>query len=204
MKIEKLKSNRSGETLIELMISMALLAIFMASLAKLITPASVYFQKVKALSYAESICDMMTEKIGGELSTASGKVVIDTRGSMISFNDSHSSPVYVATTDDGFMVMHYREVRVIENNQVGAVTWQAVDWKYDEKAYQGFIIKSMTFTKAAETNSVTISMDISNEKLGIDYKDSRTVECFNLADSDPIVTGTVYTSDDDYYNHYFD
>ncbi|MEG1427016.1 MAG: hypothetical protein RSC76_04945, partial [Oscillospiraceae bacterium] len=158
--MKKILRTRKGATMVELLVTFALLTIFMASAVAVITPCTQIFLKIKSMSYAQSVGDIVMNKVSGEIASATERVKIDPTHAAISFNDSHASPVFIAAKD-GYLNIHYREVKVVEGETVTEeVLWQAVDWNYDPKAYQGYRIESLTFAPSAGDRGVEISLKL--------------------------------------------
>lgn len=191
---------KAGATMVELLVTFALLSMFLAAAAAVLAPATVIFQKVKYQSYARNVSDMVIEKVCGSISSSSGEMVVDKNGALISFLDDTGSPLYITKDDDGYLLMHYRTVWVIEDGKVqDVVIWEAVDWRYDPKAYHGFKITDLAFEKTGTDKAVKVSMTLINEAINISYSTSKVVECYNMDPSEDIKVGEVIISDEDYY-----
>lgn len=197
--ITKLKG-KAGATMVELLVTFALLSMFLAAAAAVMAPATIIFQKVKYQSYARNVSDMVIEKVCGSISSSSGDIVVDKNGGFISFLDDTGSPLYITKDADGYLLMHYRTVWVIEDGIVqDVVIWDAVDWRYDPKAYHGFKITELGFEKTGTDKAVKVSMTIENESISTSYSTSRVVECYNMDPGEDIIVGDVIVSDEDYY-----
>lgn len=193
----RLKS-RKGATLVELLVTFGLLTIFIAAAVAVIGPATEIFLKVKYLSYAQNISDMVMEKVSGEIASASEDVHVD--GGLISFRDSKSSPLFIHA-EDGLLKIRYRMIKEQVNGEyTGTVLWPAADWAYDQKAYQGFAITQLRFERVSD-NSVKIVLALLNTPRDVTYSSEKVVECYNLKPENPVKEETVYTSDDEFYEH---
>ena len=210
MKSWKRVGAKKGATMAELLVTFALLAIFLTSAAAIMTPATVVYQKIKHQSYARNVSDILMEKICGELAGASDavNVVVADDGSAVMFCDSQQSSMVITLTDadedeDGkqYLLLHYREVLTIEDGKVNLEEklWDAVDWTYDKRAYQGFAVEELRFDVAAGGGGVKVSLKLRNAYFATEYSTTRTVECFNLADKYYVEKGTVYREDEEYY-----
>ena len=69
-RIKKLSADRRGVTLIEMVVSFALLGIFLVVCAQVLTSGLSLYQYVKARSYGKQVADTLMEKITGELEGA--------------------------------------------------------------------------------------------------------------------------------------
>lgn len=195
MKRIALKSSlhrKRGATLVELIVTFSLLAIFMASAIAIITPSINIFQNMKYMSYAQSVGEILMEKVTGSICSATKNVVIASDKGSIQLEDGQSSPIYISKNSDGRLVIHYREIKF-----EGEQTWEAVDWKYDDKAYQSFRIDKLEFEKTKFGNSVRVTLELTNDKYGLSYKTEKVVECYDLEGN--ITTGPTQPGDDDYY-----
>lgn len=188
--MKRLKSKK-GVTLVELLVTFALFAIFMAAAAAVLTPCTRIYLKVKYLSYAQNVSSMVMTKVEGELAGATQKININ--ADKVEFVDSGNLPLYIETKNS-LLNIHYRgEIDDATGDIKGAV-----DWGYDKKAYQGFQISSMKFSKIPG-NNVEIILELYHPLWDIKYSTTKVIECYNLADKVVIDTQPVETDDKEYF-----
>lgn len=201
--------SRRGATLVELLVTFALLAIFLMSAAAVLTPATRVYLNLKYQSYAQSVSDILLERVCGQIASASAdEMVISDDGGKISFSDSKASPMYIALSSScvpdegnedvasGFLLLHYRTIYYSDDGS--RVLWNAVNWKYDLNAYQGFEIESIHFEPVGDAKrAVKVELTLAHTRFNVRHTASRIVECYNL--DQPVSTGTVYTDDDAFW-----
>lgn len=201
---------KRGATLAELLVTFALLSLFLAGAAAVLAPATSVYQHIKYQSYAQNVSDIFLEKICGEISSASSdEMVIDSSGSKISFSDSKASPLYMKVvsgvkpdegnegeSDAGYLLLHYRTIYYSDDGS--KVLWPAVNWKYDLNAYQGFQITGLHFRAVGDAQkSVEVTLTLRHSRFQVEHTATRIVECYNL--DSPIETGAVYDDDEDFW-----
>ena len=92
------------------------------------------------------------------------------------------------------MIVHYNSITV-GTGATAQVSYEAVDWVFDKKMYQGFQIKSLHFSRADETGVeypkqiLKVELELTSDRYGL-YKTTRYVDCYNFTDKfsgdDPI------------------
>ena len=166
MRICKLKEkynciDNKGMTLIEMIVSFALLAIFLASAAAIIgTVTSMYFE-IKSENYSRQVTDIVMEKIESEIdgskykagkpkdnlridnSTSTDTGVTPTFGDSIILTDKTNTKVKIYA-EDGELVVHYYKI---------GDEYEAVDWKFDKNVYKYFRVEDLIFVKGDSINT---------------------------------------------------
>ena len=66
-RINRRVKSKKGTTIVELIVTFALFSMFLASAAAIITPCTNVFMGMKYLSYAQSVSNILMEKVCGEL-----------------------------------------------------------------------------------------------------------------------------------------
>ena len=184
-----IKGDNRGITLTEMIVTFALVAIFMASAVSVITSAVVTHSELTASMYAQSVSEILLDKVTGELAAANadtsnamtigttGKVG-GTEGNGVSFYDRDGRAV-VCFVQNGLLKFHYQEVvKVLEGGEV--FVEDAYDWGLDEKAYMGFRIEDMQIKRIDDKNVIEVLVRIKNLKTGFEYTVSRCTKCYNF------------------------
>lgn len=189
--------NKKGFTLVELMVSFTLTAIFMTAAVLVMSSFLKVYYRTNNISQSTSVADMLMENISSELSLAkqdswSGKTeekeaIRITRNSdgkdTIDYRDKNGNAVQM-TVKDGLLCLVYKKQKDIAESE-------EVEWGYDEKVYLHNVINKLTFIKDKESNIITINMTLYNDKTGYSVNSQRVIECFNLKGSDIIeITGS--------------
>lgn len=185
-KTEKL--NNKGVTLVELIVSFALLAIFMVAAMRVISYTVNIYHAAKGATYGLEVANMVSNKIVGQIegATAAKTPTVTTMpdgNDAISFVDATGSAVTVSTakvtingTPKSYMNIHYDEVTE------GSVKYDAVDWKFDAKAYMGYTVKKLSFEKLNDNysdNVTRMTMELYSDRYG-DYTTEYYIKCSNV------------------------
>lgn len=187
--LKKIRKNKKGFTLVELMVSFTLTAIFMTAAVLVMSSFLKVYYRTNNIAQSTSISDMLQETVSNELSLAGRR---DTESIKISKGDDGKDSVKYMDkngnnvelkVENGLLQLHY-------DAQEGIADSQPIDWGYDEKVYLGNVIQELTFTKE-NANVISINMTLFNEKTGYSVHSQRVIECFNLDGTDIIeVTGS--------------
>lgn len=77
-KLQKvLLHDKSGMTLVELMVTFLLLGILMAAAIATLSPAMNVMARISNMSRAQGVADILMEKVCGEVGSSTGQVQID-------------------------------------------------------------------------------------------------------------------------------
>lgn len=169
------KLNRqSGMTLIEMVISFALLSLFVSAAAVIIFNITNLYYHVRGENYARQVADIMVNKVSSEIT---GAVYVDgfdannpkfyttdVSGNTISGNalelcDRTNTKVRMYAQDGILKVYYYPIVDELDHTK----DRNAVFWNYDKTVYNGYRIEEMEFAQASKlTNSQKETFGISD------------------------------------------
>lgn len=183
-KLQKvLLHDKSGMTLVELMVTFLLLGMLMAAAIATLSPAMNVMAKISNMSRAQGVADILMEKVCGEVGSSTGQVQIDSGNEKISYTDKKGRSVimYAKETDgEKRLVLHYQASSIAEG---GAAAAKGVDWTFSKKMYMNQEIKELKFERKEDTNLVKITLTVRNVKTGQTYKRTKIVECYKLDDT---------------------
>ena len=167
----ELKQDNKGMTLAELIITFALVGIFLTAVVGVISSSMIVHSELTGAMYAQSVGEILLDKVTGELAMAkpvgdeavvTGVVLKDgeTMGNGVAFvdKDKKESCFYVA---DGILVLHGED-----------------EWRMDENAYMGYRITAFYVTRLNEENVWEVVFKIKNLKTGFEYTASKVVESY--------------------------
>lgn len=176
VKNRNLSKDNRGVTLTEMVVTFALVGIFMASAISIISSAVITHSELTASMYAQSVGEMLLDKVTGELAAAradGGKSIAlgtalaeseeETYGDGAAFYDREGKSV-ICTVEEGLLHFHYEDF----------------DWALDPKAYMGFRITQMEIRRRNDKNVLEVSFQIKNLKTGFEYSTSRCTKCYNF------------------------
>ena len=198
--LRSLLRGRKGATLVELVITFALIGLFAAGTCQIISTSIKVYHQVRGLNNARQVSDTLLEKITGEIEGAQVGVQyeeagedndgvtlwIKDAGATIDLYDRTGSHIYI-TSKDQKMVIHYYPVMYDVENETGTSTketvYKEVDWNFDEGVYMGFKISSLKFARADQSlypeNVIRVDMDLTGGGYGT-FHSTRYVECYNF------------------------
>lgn len=198
--LTKSKVNNYGVTLVELVVTFALMGLFMVAATNVMMSAINIYYEVKGSSYGLEISSILEKKIVREISLAdngnlsvygenqpcsNSSIVIYNEGHCIDYLDKSGDRTRISVDDKGYINYHYYAVED-ENASEATVLSGAYDWKYDKKMYMGYKIKDLTFSKADssvyKSNIIVMNLVLFSDKYG-EYKTTKYIECFNFDNS---------------------
>ena len=180
-----LKPNKTdrGSTLIEMVVSFALLAVFVSTATLIISNVTTLYYRVRGESYARQVGDIVTQKISSQLEGAKYNALNAAMnpciysedkfsfgkkekisGNSIAFYDRTNTRVRIfADEDEGIVKIYYYP---ITDENTPSNDREATYWTFDKKMYNGYEITRLDFAMAndAATNS-TLSDLYSVEKM---------------------------------------
>ena len=200
--------NNKGSTLVEMIVSFALLAIFLASASVIIGLITTMYFEVKGETYAKQVSDILLEKVVSEIEGAiytEGDIVNNPRidgevsnsfGDSISVIDKTDTSVTLRV-EDSRLVLDYDEIidEQDESNNRNATTW-----KFDSSVYNGFVITDFKLIRGNailnhssevseygingsldgyKNNTILVLITLNSPKYG-DYKSYRFVKMYNV------------------------
>lgn len=205
-KLRKILTGRKGVTLIELVVTFALISLFVVLASQAIASAMSVYSHIQGLNMGRQVSDTLMDKITGQISGAQAmvnkqetSVIISTEanrktengtasytpvgegesGTLVDFYNQGKSHVTIKTEQLKDKASDQRQL-VIYYYPVRA--YEEVDWKFDQKMYMGYSIKELKFTWADRSeypeNIMKVDLTITG-KYG-DYSATRYVECYNL------------------------
>ena len=205
--IMTLRAARRGTTLVELIVTFALIGIFMTAAAMVLTSSLSAFTRMTALGRAETVSDLLLDKIVGEISAAnlpkqnygysfcmeqndgSPWVAFDNRSSSkIAIYASESSPEEQIPSELGEGQLFIKYYKGAAGSNTKAV--REINWHFDSQVYMGYKIAGLTFRredKENHPNVIRIDLKLKNDRTGFEYETFRYARCYNY---DPAVANS--------------
>ena len=200
------KLNNKGMTLIELIVTFALLGLFMVAAGKVIADTVRVYYQAKSIQTGIQVSTIISTKIAGEIEGAlvegsvnddsNKSIYISDDGNRIELNDNAGSHIYITNNiesgeDNGYLLIYYYPIVEEGENPDKAV---GSNWTFDKKAYMGYKIKELKFVKLEDItdvsdkdynkypgNIIRMTLTITSERYG-DYTTSTYIECYNFRD----------------------
>lgn len=192
-KVRNKKLNNSGVTLTELIVTFALLAIFLIAATRVISYVIGIYYAASGNSYGLQVSNMISNKIVGQIEGASAVMepvvskgaisadidsitLIDKTGSKITiFASPQSRPD--GTSEGMYLNIHYDEVK-----EGSSLKYEPVDWRFDSKAYMGYIVKGLKFENPGTDypdNVLKMTLVLHSDRYG-DYTSTYYIKCVNV------------------------
>lgn len=191
------KLNNAGMTLIELVVSFALLGLFMVAATKVISNTVTLYYSAKSITNGLQVSNIISAKIESELESALCDATIQTDcsmlitepssittpdgeitgGSKVEFYDHSGSHLTIGLDENSYLVLHYFD----QTNPSGA----GDDWKFDDASYMGYNIKQLVISKAGaqyKGNILRVDLVLYSSKYG-EYSSTNYIECYNYMDA---------------------
>ena len=188
MKNNGVRENKKGYTLIELVVTFALIGIFMTAAIVTLTSFMRIYTRVSSVSRAQTVADMLTQTLVSELESAydkgAGSVIIEAGAGSgtgsVSFENREGIPLKIYTNPDGYLILDYETV----TDSSGTVVSEAVDWYYGEENYMGTKITQLGFEQVPDTNLIKLTLELTHQKTGYFYTTEKVFPCYNLRADD--------------------
>lgn len=190
-------SKNAGLTLVELIVTFALIGIFMVSATFVLSNSLRLFQRMESTSKAVTVSDLILDKISGEIIAAD----VDRKGkeegyyfwmgdgadypgsgsSWIVFGNRSKSPISIYE-ENGKLVIKYYGITKVDAADTKVKAVQEIDWKFDDNVYMGYRIQNLTFSRPQpekHPNVVRIDLSLVHERTGFTYSTYRYAENYN-------------------------
>ena len=160
----RIQKKNNGSTMVEMVVTFALLSIFMVSAAVIIGTVTNLFYRIKAETYAKQVSDIVLEKVTSEIEGAkynskteslNPKILNEADvesdyGVAIELSDKTDTRIRISAdvkTDsnpesDG-LIIHYFAIERVKDSE----SFESVDWKFNSSVYNGFSISELTFVR---------------------------------------------------------
>ncbi len=170
----------AGTTLVEIIVSFALLAIFLTAAATIISTITNNYYRTKGETYAKQVSDIILEKVVSEIEGAKYEPVAEDETSTVNplISNKHSSStitlydrtdtkvdIYADTGDKELKIYYYP----IENKVDSSKSRSATTWKFDKGVYNGYSIESLTFVYGNELSSFSGASDYGFDTSNVTY-----------------------------------
>ena len=200
----KRKPNKenTGTTLVEMIVSFTLLAIFVSASVIVIANVTTLYYRGRGENYARQIGDIVTNKIASEVSGAeystrntSSNLYIkneadfkskftqisdDIDGNTITLYDRTGTRVSIFASD-GILKIYYHEI----NDEINSDnSREAIYWTFDENVYNGYHIEELYFAQAASADNQTAASNFGIESVNTDDYPSNVLAVYMTLKSD--------------------
>jgi len=164
----------SGAMLMELAVTFALSGVFMVLAAAVLTSGMRLFYRVESDARAGMVCNLILDKISGEIAAAAGHTVYypepekDGDPERIMFENRDGNPVAIYADQAGDGAARQLVIKAGEE-----------EWHFDRSVYMEFEIDRLSFTcpfPEKHSNVIRIDLKIKNRRTGSTYSTYRYTE----------------------------
>ncbi len=200
------KSNNKGFTLVEMIVTFALLGLFLVAACRVISyTVNIYFA-AKGIDDSLVVADMIADKADGLVGgmtehasidldtinnsdpsvTANDELPLIKDGKLYFVNDTNC-PVCIEEDGGELLVTYFNKTTHKDMSGDEVVEYKQVPWRFDKKAYMGYEIKEGTFSLEQAgsdypDNVYKLEFTITSPKFG-DYPTTRYIKCFNMKEA---------------------
>lgn len=187
-RIPHILKRKKGVTLVELMVTFALIGLFVVGTTQMIGVSIKTYHKIRSINNAKQVSDTLMDKITGEIEGAKDwKIRTGSGGdSMMDMKDKTGSPVCITTTDNRNEIEPGAGQNLNESEQINGLLiyyyevglFKAVGWTFDDAVYMGFEIDSLLITEAGEGyggDIVKVELKLASAQYG-SYKTTRYIQ----------------------------
>ncbi len=160
-KVNRKRFKNSGMTLVEMIVSFALLSLIVAASTVIISNVTTLYYKVRGENYARQVSDIVMTRITSEIAGAkysrkniSSNPSIASDSNSIELYDKTNTRLIISVSNEGILNIIYPEIDdkiETENSRV------AVEWKFDKNIYNGFVIEELKFAQPSKNKNAGIA-----------------------------------------------
>lgn len=182
--------NDKGVSLAELVVTFALLSLFMTSAVMLMSSYIEVFSRINGMALAQSVSDTLMETIESNLSNATintfkGEdadtfIVISESNSKVKFSNTDGIETEMYLKDNKLQLDYNTYVDKSDEYSEKKTT----KWYYSNDFYMNNYIEKLKFTTENKKNNlIWVEFTIKNSRTGFKYQTKRLIECHNLVNS---------------------
>lgn len=173
---ETKKLNNAGFTLVELLVAFALLGLFMIAVTRVLSYTVMLYQSTTSMSEGIEVSSILANKLTGVLEKATD--ITDINSGRFINEDENEVEIVV---DDGYIVIIYSEDEAPDGSTIGEVSW-----RFDQRAYMGYKVRSLSFEKqpaGCDPNVIRMTITLYNNKYrDDDYVQEYYIKCVNVSE----------------------
>ena len=188
---KKQKLNNEGFTLVEMLVSFVLLAIFLTVATRVIMYTVTLYHHAKGAAYGLEISNTVSSKIAGMLGGAIAEseaeepvVSSDSNGAVVHFYDATGSEVTISSKDIWGTGRNYINIRYegVQNEDGTGYVVAPTDWYFAKRTYMDYSVSNFSIEKpgaAYPENVVRLKLTLTSPRYG-DYTSEKYIRCINV------------------------
>lgn len=187
----KRKTDSKGMTLVELIVTFAVAAIFMAAAAILVVPATKMTMQVRGMNRVHDDAAIIMETIVNELSYADSFDIVLTDKypddatnpyngyyQKVKYNDKGGNQAEMSVTDDGEARLQI--VYAAIDDGAGTLIRNEIDWSYGKGLYRDNVIMLGFQKEDPNKNIIAVRLTVTNTTSGYSYTQETDVRCMSV------------------------
>lgn len=162
--------NNKGTTLVEMIVTFALIAIFLTACAMVISLITNMYYVIKSETYAKQVSDILIEKISSEIEGAKYSEWDESLNPIVGDGTTNNSGAYMILYDktdtkvklyseDGYFSIYYY---AIDDKVEPSNSRKATIWKYSPEMYNGYKITDLQFIRGNAIGGAGSSAALTN------------------------------------------
>ncbi|MDD7209237.1 MAG: hypothetical protein PUH29_04170 [Lachnospiraceae bacterium] len=199
-KLKEIFTHKQGTTIVEFIVCFLLISLMLAGISQMVIVSMEVYQKIRDMNQACQVSDTLLDKICGEIEGAqtgvafqtgeeadgreeNATLIIEDSNKKIDLYDRTGSHIYITVSGKKLKIHYYEVISVSEDSGNRTTCYEAVDWKFDDKAYMGFEIEDLRFLRSEENlpNVITVQLTIGKDGKKFVSR-TRYVKCYNFQD----------------------
>lgn len=178
----------AGSTMVEMIVTFALLSLFMVAATRVISYTTGIYHSAKGSATGLEVSTIISNKVVGMIEGAINEPEVTRRAGQISdsikFTDATESNVVidaqnmtVSSHTGDYLNIHY------DPASHGSIQYEETDFRYDPKTYMGYEVKELRFQNPGEEypeNVVKMTITLHSVKYG-DYTSNYYIKAVNAA-----------------------
>jgi len=183
------KNRKKGFTLVELIVTFALLSVFLAACTVSLSSFLKTYGRVNDVQGARVLSDTLMETLAGSMGgaarlTAASPSSLVLSGGEAEYTDGRGYRIKAMLGEGenaGRLVLQYQTMDDEQGEEFATVNWAYKDGVYRDNSVSGLAFAHLN------GNCVQVTMTVTNSVTGFAYETRHIVECYNLTDTD--ITG---------------
>lgn len=178
IRTRKIKKRQAGYTLVELVVTFAVISIFMAATIVVMGGALRNYSRMNYFIKAQSVADTLMQTMVSEISAAADTTVEGEYACVIEGGPSGTERIKYVDYNGYTVELGVNAEQILE---IDYDDKEATQWYYGKESYMSNRITGLTFTPAKD-NLIVIDLKLENKKTGYEFELKRVAKCYNLSE----------------------
>lgn len=185
--------NNSGFTMVEMIVTFALLALFSVAVTRVVSYTVMLYHATQASAEGLEVSGILANKLTGIIEGATGSAddafeLESAKSGTITITDKSDIKITISKSSEGYITIDYAGL---------TSPGEGTTWQYDDDVYMNFIVTGLSFEKGGIDSSVSspdlpnmtlypknvirMTLSVHNDKYGKeDYSSVYYIKCSNV------------------------